>query len=441
MITPHFSVRQDDEYVYIDIKVTHIKAQNVEIRADGDIFIFSLPPYYLRLHLSGNVVDDDRANAEFNLDSSLLAVKFPKESPGQDFPDLDMVTKLLARVGESNTNAPRQKKKVLIEELDAVGDQGPSEELTKDQLKYLEELNDAAEFDWQITQELPAEDEELLLTARYGFNSQYSGFLRHTADIGNDINELESPETSTIESRTKERIEAEDAKFDPDYYLSDLLENEDIPELIAYTPARTKSIKKAISANSQEPPLTAAEQEQMLRLPRRTYLIDSKVKLKSVYLNLVPLIFAHCYDARTTMDDHTSESAWTMGKLAANIADLDSNFTSVRQVLIACIRRALAYPLYRNWQLSLRCLDDVYYILRGGKRAILKVLLDVNHLFEFHDVYYCYSKVVTEDYCAWIQTASDSVIRSLAHDIHHCEIKKEELNWNLTELEQNAQTE
>ncbi|KAK9240465.1 SHQ1 protein-domain-containing protein [Lipomyces kononenkoae] len=454
MITPHFSVRQDPDFVYIDIKVVHIKAQNVELRADGDIFLFSLPPYYLRLHFPGNIVDDERASASFDLETQTLAVKFPKEKPGEEFHDLDLVTKLLARVGEqsqkdeaSGASGPESNTKPLIEELssdDHPDNKQEDDGFTNVPARFLSELDDAENFDWQITQEYPSAEEESLLSASYGFNLQYSSFLRQTADTGNDINDLDNPESSTIESRSKERIEKEDNKFDPDYYLSDLFANDDIRELIQFMPPIVQTIQRSLQGRAAdemaEMEFTEVEKKRMMNLPRRTYIIDSMISRKSLYLGLIPLLFGYSYDVRTTLDDHTSESAWTIGKLAANISCLDSSFTSVTQVMIACTRRSLAYPLYRNWDLSLKCWDDVYYLLRGGKRAILKVLLDVNQVFAFHDTYYVYAKIVTEDYCAWVQTASDSVIRSLAHEIRHTKIAKDDLGWSLTEIENVAAT-
>ena len=58
MITPQFSVRQDERFVYIDIRAPNIKASEVEFYAHDDLFIFSLHPYYLRLRFPGNLKDD-----------------------------------------------------------------------------------------------------------------------------------------------------------------------------------------------------------------------------------------------------------------------------------------------------------------------------------------------------------------------------------------------
>ncbi|KAK9458941.1 SHQ1 protein-domain-containing protein [Lipomyces oligophaga] len=431
MITPQFSVKQDDEYVYIDIKIVHLKAQNAELQAEGDVFRFSLPPYYLRLHLPGNIVDDDRATASLDVGKSHLAVRFAKETPGEYFPDLDMITKLLARVKSEPEN--EYSGKPLIEEISP---EDGNEVSSDEQKKLAAELDDAANFDWQIEQNQVNSD--YLLTAKYGFDLQYSGFLRETADIGNDINDIDSPETSTIESRKQERIRKETEKFDSSYYLYDLLENEEISEYINYVPSFIQALKDRLSDASQTLELTDEETKQMMTLPRRTYLMDSIESLRAIYMSLPSLLFAYCYDLTTTMDEHTSESAWTIGKLSPTISCLDNSFSTIRQIQITCFRRALSYPLYRSWDLALKCWNDMATIMRAGKRAILKALLDINHLFAFHDIYYIYSKIVVEDYCVWIQSSSDAVLRSLASDCTSCQITKYDLDLDLIRIEHSA---
>lgn len=103
---------------------------------------------------------------------------------------------------------------------------------------------------------------------------------------------------------------------------------------------------------------------------------------------------------------------------------------------MACYRRALAYPLYRNYALCEKVLQDVYVLLRLEKRAVLKALLEVKDLLDHHDIYYIYSRIWLEDYCVWVQTnASDAVFRALAHDLHHFKLDKREIGWGLPELE------
>lgn len=54
-----------------------------------------------------------------------------------------------------------------------------------------------------------------------------------------------------------------------------------------------------------------AEREVLLRLPRRTYLLSHDEK-KRVMVGLVDILYAHCYDVRTTENDPTCESPWTV---------------------------------------------------------------------------------------------------------------------------------
>lgn len=150
---------------------------------------------------------------------------------------------------------------------------------------------------------------------------------------------------------------------------------------------------------------------------------------------ILSLLFSYAYDARTTQGEPTSESPWTIGKLSPVLSCLDMSFSTIRQIVIACTRRALAYPLYRHWGLVQKCWEDVYCSLRLGKRWILKIFLQIRKIFEWSDTYYLYNKLFLDDYSVWIQMASDSVIRSLAHELHHLEIKKDEINWELEKLE------
>lgn len=155
---------------------------------------------------------------------------------------------------------------------------------------------------------------------------------------------------------------------------------------------------------------------------------------------MIAILFAYCYDERTTQGDPTVESAWTISILAPNLAPLDDNFTMIEEVTIACTRRALAYPLYRNWDLANKCLDDVYMILRLGRLGVLKALLETKRILEQHDIYYVYSKVVVEDYCVWIQSASGNVLQLLAKELHNLKLTKDKAEWNLEGLEQSSLT-
>ena len=57
------------------------------------------------MYLPGNIVEDERASASYNVAEGIITAKVPKETPSEHFPDLDMLSKLLARRGETVSGA------------------------------------------------------------------------------------------------------------------------------------------------------------------------------------------------------------------------------------------------------------------------------------------------------------------------------------------------
>lgn len=426
MLTPQFSVDQDEKNVYIDIKAPFIRAQDVEFFVDGELFIFSLHPYYLRLRFPGRLKQDDEeeqdesklSHASYDMGSSTVKVRVPKETPGEEFKDLDMITKLLARKDEptkENTGA-----KPLIQEIGGTSDN------TGDIAAQGEE------FDWEIEQKVES-NVSSNLGSKYGFDDQYSGEIGVSVMNGNSINELLDPENSTVESRSTDRVSLEDEKFDPDHYLADFMDNPEIPEFINW--------KNPMLSSTYDFKFNSEEKDLLAQLPKKSYILSSP---KITYINLVSIVFAYAFDYRTTMDDHTVESAWTIGKLIPAVSCLDNNFSTLQRIVITCTRRALAYPLYRHWELVQKVWDDVYKLLKlasNDKKVIVKILLRVIRLFDSSDTCHSvYNRIIFHDYAAWVQDANEVVIRSLAHDLRKTleTLNKPSLNWLIPELEEAA---
>ncbi|CAK9435423.1 uncharacterized protein LODBEIA_P01500 [Lodderomyces beijingensis] len=454
MITPFFTITQTGEFIYIDVKISHIRfsAPNIEMTVNNELFIFSLPPYYLRLRLPYPCVDDERAHAEFDSKSECVKIKIPKEIKGQFFPDLDLTAKLLARAnepGQVQSQDVSASAKPMIEELDV-----------RNEVSYDQDLEEGETFDWEVKQEVPrnpalsigrnddddGQDESSLLLAprelKYGFNNQYDGIIGVSVSNGNDINGLGDPEATPQTDRVIERLIKENIQFDPEIYAADYVsekypsEDDDkgFTELLAWkNPLVQKFLKwyksqqqlsEAERAAVMPVEFTTKEQEQMMNLPRKTYLIDDEYK-PTLLLTMICLLFAYEFDARETEGEHNIESAWTIGKIAPQFAFLDAKLVAndsqnkLRAAVITCIRRSLTFPYHRSFALSKKVWDDVYYILRGGKRLVLKALLDLKELFRFHDIYYVYDKIWMEDLCAYLvsDNVSEGAIRNLAHDL------------------------
>lgn len=174
-----------------------------------------------------------------------------------------------------------------------------------------------------------------------------------------------------------------------------------------------------------------SENEAMLRLPRKEYVVTST---KAELLGLVDIVFAWAYDHRTTLGDHTVESAWTITTLSATLAYLIRH-ANVRAALTTAVRRALAYPLYRNWEVIQQVLSDTKHIFALGKRAVLKCLLDCREVLMHDEVRHCLVDLYLTDYCVWIQSVPDKAFAALTTRVQRIDVMKDDVGWPLEQIE------
>ena len=146
---------------------------------------------------------------------------------------------------------------------------------------------------------------------------------------------------------------------------------------------------------------------------------------------------SHCrkaYDHRITDGEHNVESAWTMCAISPTLSFLCEQ-RSVRGCITACYRRALAYPLCRNWELIDQVAKDTQQIFALGKRAILRCILDVKHVLEKDEVKYVMNQLYLTDYCVWLQTARETDIRTLAKRVWAVTVEKDDVGFPLLQIE------
>jgi protein SHQ1 len=155
---------------------------------------------------------------------------------------------------------------------------------------------------------------------------------------------------------------------------------------------------------------------------------------KTIYIGLADLLFAYFYDHRSNEGEPTVESTWTMGKVSALCSFLQ-HYTSLNQAMVACSRRALAYPLYRHMKLVRACWNDVAVLLKFGRKGVLKVLMEMRTLFHQHDTHHVMVHLWLNDYCLWIQRASDDALKSMGKWIRSNRPDVDDLEWNLEGLE------
>lgn len=412
--------------MYVDIELKHIRLllTNVEMVVEGPLFVFSMPPYYLRLRFPHEVVDDDeRSEAKIGSEGNVVHVKLPKAVKGQFFPDLDLQAKLLARTVTTTENEQSNPKKPLIEELD----------VDNTDVKQIEADGNA--HDWEVDQKV-AEDTPMPLApdCKYGFNNLYHEMVGVSVVNGNDINELGDPEGTPAPDRILERLIKENVKFDLEIYAGDYIaqkhyspadDDKVYADILKWEAPSTKELREWRLQFGPGPvavEFTEKEQELMMKLPRKTYLVDN---VTPIWGFVCLFLFGYFYELRGQQGDLLVESAWTVGKLTPQIADLDSqlvvdnNADFFEAVVITGIRRALSYPYHRNYDMAMRAWQDVNATLSGGKRLLIRVLLAAKELFRFHDVYYIYDKIWMDDVCTWLisDQVKDVTLDALAVEI------------------------
>lgn len=443
MITPKFSCSQTEVSVIASIYCPSVRAADVEIDVDDAVLTVHINPYFLRLSFPYSVVEDDKSSAQYDPSSGYLTITLTKSVKGQHFPDLDLLAKLLAPRPSCSHSRPSIE---VLESRHTLADDIADISKRTDALSLDDEFAQAARNEWQLPQAIPDPASEFRTSSKryYGFLDAFTGYFTHATHTENEINELgDDAEARNAEERRTRRIAHENEKWDEEHYMADYAEDEYIQELINWhNPDLTYAAELVI---------TEDEKMAMLRLPRKEYIMDS-FQEHNLYLTLITLMYAHAYDKRTTLNDPTAESAWTICNLVAPFSALDPppyspvefsgvalDFTDAEltSTLVTSYRRSLTFPLYRSFQLAERCRQDVAAAFRRGKRLITKYLLELKDILDHHDVYYVYSKIWVEDFCVWIQAgASDAVLVRIGEKLDALRVPKSAIGWDLGELEE-----
>ncbi|KAJ0068357.1 hypothetical protein NL108_005937, partial [Boleophthalmus pectinirostris] len=302
------------------------------------------------LTLPGRIVEDGREKATFNIDKGLFTLRVAKETAGEHFEGLDLLTSLLAPKGSKSA-------KPLIEEITAsccAGAEGEEEE----------DEEGEEEFDWQIEQQVYQEmpEEQLTQMNRYGFGNQRTGVFARLQEELADLTDIKNPEGTTAAERRQARQEAETTAFSPDHYLADLFEDDEIKGLLNYKPWWTKLKCPSDQEGETGVFFTEEEKEQLRRFTNRSYLFD-KTSRGQVWLSLVDILLAYCYEVRSTEGEHNVESPWTVRKLSGTLSWLEA-YSSLQDTLVSFGRRVLCFPLYRHFDMVSAAIRDTAKILQ-----------------------------------------------------------------------------
>ncbi|EFB28653.1 hypothetical protein PANDA_002617, partial [Ailuropoda melanoleuca] len=426
MLTPAFDLSQDPDFLTVAIRVPYARVSEFDVYFEGVDFKFYAKPYFLRrLTLPGRVVENGSEQGSYDTDKGIFTIRLPKETPGQHFEGLNMLTALLA---------PRKSRtaKPLVEEIGAseVSEGGVEDE--------------DEEFDWEIEQSPYEEASESALSPQYhyGFGNLRSGVFQRLQDELSDVIDIKDPDFTPATERRQKRLAAELAKFDPDHYLADFFEDEAVEQVLKYNPwwSDIYSEMMASLGKSQEQENHAAlvsfseeEKYQLRKFVNKSYLLDKRAH-RQVYYSLIDILLAYCYETRVTEGEKNVESAWNIRKLSPTLCWFET-WTNVHEILVSFGRRVLCYPLYRHFKLVMKAYRDTIKILQLGKSAVLKCLLDVHKIFQENDPAYILNDLYISDYCVWIQKAKSKKLAALVEALKEVPPTKAQLGLDLEELE------
>uniref|UniRef100_A0A4W2IMS4 Protein SHQ1 homolog n=1 Tax=Bos indicus x Bos taurus TaxID=30522 RepID=A0A4W2IMS4_BOBOX len=407
MLTPAFDLSQDPDFLTVAIRVPYARVSEFDVYFEGVDFKFYAKPYFLRLTLPGRIVENGNEQGSYDADKGIFTIRLPKETPGQHFEGLNMLTALLA---------PRKSRtaKPLVEEIGA-------SEVSEGGVE-----DDDDEFDWEIEQSPYEEVPESALNpnCRYGFGNLRSGVFQRLQDELSDVIDIKDPDFTSAAERRQKRLAAELAKFDPDHYLADFMEDEAVKQVLEYNPWWSDLYSEMMTSlgKSQEEENLAAlvsfseeEKYQLRKFVNKSYLLDKKAH-RQVYYSLIDILLAYCYETRVTEGERNT-------------------WTNVHEILVSFGRRVLCYPLYRHFKLVMKTYRDTIKILQLGKSAVLKCLLDIHKIFQENDPAYILNDLYISDYCVWIQKAKSKKLAALAEALKKASLTKAQLGLELEELE------
>ena len=106
MITPRFSCSQNDRSVVVSAYCPAVRASEIEIHVEDTLLTLHVAPYFLRLNFPASVAEDDQSSAVYDPASGYITLTLTKLKRGEDFPDLDLLGKLLAPPAQSTPRNP-----------------------------------------------------------------------------------------------------------------------------------------------------------------------------------------------------------------------------------------------------------------------------------------------------------------------------------------------
>lgn len=445
-ITPRFKLSQTETQITIIIHIPHIRvsASTLEIIVDGCDFHFHSSPYLLYLCFPDELVDDAetcreaKATYDPSNQNGVLTITIFKKEEGI-WKDLDLLGNLVGGKSTFVTSNDDTRKETKIQIVSS----------TDNDANCSEKEQEASQQDFSLF----PDDIHSCLKPHYGFlNMHHSVFTAYAREgLSHDMLEIPNPDEMPMDQRRQERLNTEKIKFNPERYLGDFdlsYDSDDEAADMIFLEAmrmephwmRLPSVQELVNDFEK---LDTKETNQIenefsndfFNEEEKMQLVENKVQIpplsqitkeqkESLLLSLLDILYAYAYDHRTTFGDATCESSWTLVMLSPTLSWFESYtppYDDIQSVLRWSIRRALIYPYLRNFDFVANVLvKDTQKIFAGGKRVILRCLLQIQKILDKSEFHYLFNKMYICPYITWIQKMSDQDLLDFSYRLSKC---------------------
>lgn len=436
-LVPKFSLNQNDSFVILKIYVPYVKVSSSEVTIDGRMVLFYCKPYLLRLNLTADIENEEckefKAVYDPNDENGTMFLHIKKKNQNEDFPDLDLISKLLV-VGNVNNDKTSESLKNSVSSSNA-------------DIPKIEIISESDNEDYNDEKEVllcgectsHSSDESniniVLSQPTYGFNNQYSGvFNKLRADFAGLL-EISDPDATSAMHRRVLREASEFRLWDTERYMVDFLATNPDDSDPLYTSAiewhatwdkQYSLVKNEVNSKMSfdlSGGFNEIDNEDLKeRCFRRQLLPLTLSEQYSTCYLIADILFAYCYDQRFTQGEGNVESKGALCRMSPALSWLDS-FTadatfkepishmnvkeSVEfQLVRALMRRSVIHTYIRSWTLGRMALAGMIKLLLLGRNTVLRALLCVRRVLQRDEGqgYYILNKVFLDDTCVWIQS-------------------------------------
>lgn len=473
-IIPHYNLSQTVTHVYINVNVPHVRVspKTLELIVDeSEVHLYAPPTYLLKLVLPDKVVDENLYERSLDpiTNNPGLVIKAESCKLVQDISDGYQISDnaasaaATAQAEDASSVAvqysegdlpkmqydPLQKHGTIIitlrkvieglwEDLDLLGRlQRPLLKESNTNLITCVE-NDAHSLDHYDSKDIISDEMKSIYkgSLKYGlFQTYYNVFTDYAREgLVNEMLECPNPdeprnhdEDRCTENRRKMRLDTENSKFDSERYLGDaqLKDGDDIiyDIAIAMKPHWVDTATNSDVNNTSSSLKSFFTQEESHALANLKPIAIPSLHAEqeqSILLTLSDILFAYVYDHRTTDGEPTVESSWTVMIISPTLSWLESYnapYDSIVDVMKWCCRRSLIYPYLRNYSLALRATHDVSSILVGGRRMVLRCLLQTRTILEKSESHYLFNKLYIDPMIWWVQSCEEEIFRKFGREM------------------------